>query len=185
MGSYAADIPKDLQINKGKIFKALAENDLVELRRISNYYYNINGIYQRTCNYFAFLYRYDWYVAPEIYDKSVKEEKILTDFAKALRILDNSYLKKMFGSIALEIIKNGCYYGYIVPSTERLVLQPLPANYCRSRYFIGDNPAVEFNMKFFDTFKDIGYRMKVLKLFPEEFQKGYVLYKQGKLISEV
>ena len=40
-------------------------------------------------------------------------------------------------------------------------------------------------MKFFDTFKDIGYRMKVLKLFPEEFQKGYVLYKQGKLISEV
>ena len=91
----------------------------------------------------------------------------------------------MFGSIALEIIKNGCYYGYIVPSTERLVLQPLPANYCRSRYFIGDNPAVEFNMKFFDTFKDIGYRMKVLKLFPEEFQKGYVLYKQGKLISEV
>jgi hypothetical protein len=32
-------------------------------------------------------------------------------------------------------------------------------------------------MKFFDNFKDIGYRMNVLKLFPEEFSKGYVLYK--------
>ena len=27
--------------------------------------------------------------------------------------------------------------------------------------------------------------MKVLKLFPDEFQKGYVLYKQGKLVSDV
>lgn len=39
-------------------------------------------------------------------------------------------------------------------------------------------------MRFFDTFKDISYRLKVLKLFPEEFQKGYLLYKQGKLPAE-
>jgi len=37
-------------------------------------------------------------------------------------------------------------------------------------------------MAFFDEkFTDVGYRMKVLKMFPEEFQKGYVLYKSGKL----
>lgn len=36
-------------------------------------------------------------------------------------------------------------------------------------------------MRFFDTFRDMNYRLKVLKLFPEEFAKGYVLYKQGKL----
>ena len=40
-------------------------------------------------------------------------------------------------------------------------------------------PAIEFNMKFFDTFIDIQYRMKVLNLFPEEFKKGYILYRQG------
>lgn len=40
-------------------------------------------------------------------------------------------------------------------------------------------------MSFFDDkFHDIAYRMKVLKMFPEEFAKGYALYKQGKLISE-
>lgn len=39
-------------------------------------------------------------------------------------------------------------------------------------------------MKFFDTFRDPGYRMRVLKLFPEEFQKGYMLYKQGKLVPD-
>lgn len=30
----------------------------------------------------------------------------------------------------------------------------------------------------------MNYRLKVLKLFPEEFTKGYVLYKQGKLALE-
>lgn len=183
LGSYKTDLPKHLHISKGMIYKALAENDLVELRRISNHYYNLSGIYSRICNYLAFLYRYDWYVAPEIYDDSIKEDKVLKDFSKMLNYLDNSYLKKLFGEIALEIIKNGCYYAYIVPSTNGLILQQLPVDYCRSRFFVENNPAVEFNMKFFDTFSDISYRMKVLKLFPEEFQKGYVLYKQGKLTS--
>ena len=39
---------------------------------------------------------------------------------------------------------------------------------------------IEFNMRFFDDqFPDINYRMRVLKMFPDEFLKGYVLYKQG------
>ena len=37
-------------------------------------------------------------------------------------------------------------------------------------------------MKFFDeNFRDIETKMKVIKMFPKEFAKGYVLYKQGKL----
>jgi hypothetical protein len=46
-------------------------------------------------------------------------------------------------------------------------------------------PAIEFNMKFFDTFRDINYRMRVLNLFPDEFKKGYMLYKQGKLLPDI
>ena len=154
------------------------------MRNISNFYYSISGIYQRVCNYFAFLYRYDWYVVPEIYDKAIKEDKIMKDFSRILNFLDNSYIKKICGDIALEVIKNGAYYGYIVPNASGLILQQLPVEFCRSRYSVGGFPAVEFNMKFFDTFKDPAYRMKVLKLFPDEFAKGYILYKQGKLISE-
>nr|DAN97138.1 MAG TPA: portal protein [Caudoviricetes sp.] len=32
-------------------------------------------------------------------------------------------------------------------------------------------------MKFFDTFGNTEYRMKMLNLFPAEFSKGYMLYK--------
>ena len=84
----------------------------------------------------------------------------------------------------MSAIKDGAYYGYIVPSNTSLVLQQLPVNYCRSRYSKNNIPVVEFNMKYFDTFKDPAYRIKVLKMFPEEFAKGYVLYKEGKLITE-
>lgn len=101
-----------------------------------------------------------------------------------LNYFDNSYIKKICGDIALQVVKNGCYYGYIVPSEKNLILQELPVRYCRTRYSVNNTPVVEFDMRFFDTFRDMNYRLKVLKLFPEEFAKGYVLYKQGKLALE-
>ena len=171
--------------NKGLIMKALADNDIETLRQVSNYFYKTNGIYQKACNYFAFLYRYDWYVVPEILEEDkekAKPEKVLLDFSKILNYLDNSHIKQLCGEIALEVIKSGAYYGYIVPSESGLVLQQLPIAYCRSRYKIGTSPAVEFNMKYFDdAFKDINYRMRILNLFPKEFAKGYMMYKQHKL----
>ena len=51
-------------------------------------------------------------------------------------------------------------------------MQQLPIGYCRSRYKVGTMPAVEFNMKYFDdALKIWPYRMRVLNLFPKEFQR--------------
>lgn len=171
--------------DKDTIVRALSELDYAELRKISNFYYNMDGIYQRLCKYIAFLYRYDWYVIT--YRGSTKEDdpKLLTDFSNVLSFLDNSNVKKLCGDICLNILKNGCYYGYVVPNDEKLVLQDLPVSYCRSRYSANGNAAVEFNMKYFDDqFRDTQYRLKVLQLFPKEFSKGYLLYKEGKLKAE-
>ena len=131
------------------------------------------------------MYRYDWYIVPEVYDKDVKEEKVVSDFVKLLNYLDGSYVKKVCSDIALNVVRNGAYYGYITDSDSGIVLQELPIGYCRQRYNIGNKPAIEFNMRFFDDkFSDTQYRLKVLNMFPKEFSKGYVLYKQGKLIDD-
>lgn len=53
--------------SKSVILKALTEKDLATIRDISEFYYNTKGIYSRQCNYFAYLFRYDWYIVPEIY----------------------------------------------------------------------------------------------------------------------
>lgn len=169
--------------NKAFILQTISERNLPLIREISNYFYNTNGIYSKVCDYFAYLYRYDWYITPEIKDESEKSfEKALIDFNNILGYLDNSHVKKVCGEIASEVVKNGAYYGYISPSRDGLVLQQLPINYCRTRFNIGDMPVIEFDMRFFDeNFRDVNYRMKILRMFPKEFQKGYVLYKQGKL----
>lgn len=168
--------------DKRNVLRAMSEKNIAQLREISDYFFQTSGIYEKACKYFATMYRYDWYVVPEIYGDNVKEEKVVKDFTKILNYLDNSYVKKLCGDIALKVVKDGAYYAYIVEGTDGLILQELPIGYCRSRFFVGNQPAIEFNMKFFDEkFADINYRMRVLKMFPSEFAKGYLLYKQGKL----
>ena len=172
-------------ISKGVVLKALFDNDVQKLREISNYFYKTNGIYQRLCNYIATMYRYDWYVVPEVYKEGTKGEEIIKDLHKVLNFMDNSYISKICGEMALGVVKNGAYYGYLVPTSTGVIVQELPINYCRARYNVGNLPAVEFNMRFFDVaFPDTNYRMKVLNLFPEEFKKGYHAYKKNLLKDE-
>ena len=167
------------------ILKSLYDNDYAEMREISKFYFETSGIYSRLCKYMAYMYRYDWMVTPYINDEVASEkdkDTALTDFYKILLYLDNSELKKLFGEIALKVIKNGCYYGYLVPTTKRITVQELPVNYCRSRFIVNGRPAIEFNMRYFDlAFKDTTQRVKMLNLFPAEFKRGYILYKEGKL----
>lgn len=183
MENYKSEYAEAGQISKQGIYNAIISNDVQEMRRISNLFYKLNGIYQRVCDYFSYLYRFDWYMMPQIYSDSINEEKVLKEFSNALTFFDNSYIKQLGGKICAKVVRDGCYYGYIIDNPDQLIIQQLPIEYCRTRYMVGNKPAVEFNMKFFDTFPNTTYRQKVLGLFPTEFQKGYVLYKQGKLMD--
>ena len=171
--------------NKENVLRAIYNYDLPQMREISDFFYKSSGIYSRILRYMAFMYRYDWYITPYVNDEKVKKEKVLDGFGKSLQLLDNFHVKKTLGDIALKTLRYGAYYGYKIETKQGIVLQELPSNYCRSMFFCGDKPAVEFNMKFFDAhFRDTTQRMKVLKMFPEEFSKGYALYKQGKLVPD-
>ena len=170
---------------KQAIFKSLYDNNYIEMREISKFYFETSGIYSRLCKYMAYMYRYDWMVTPYINEDTANEKDqnaALTEFYKILLYLDNSELKRLFGEIALKVVKNGCYYGYLIPTSKRITVQELPVNYCRSRFIVNGRPAIEFNMRYFDlAFKDATQRMKILNIFPSEFKKGYILYKEGKL----
>ena len=170
---------------KDAILKTIYDNNFEEMREISNFYFETSGIYSRLCKYMAYMYRYDWMVTPYINEETATEkdqDNALIEFYKILLYLDNSELKRLFGEIALKVVKNGCYYGYLIPTSKRITVQELPVNYCRSRFIVNGRPAVEFNMRYFDlAFKDTTQRIKMLNLFPSEFKKGYILYKEGKL----
>ena len=171
--------------DKATVLRAINNCDFDTMRDISNFFFKTNGIYNRLCRYMAYLYRYDWLITPYVYSDSIKTEKVQEGFYKALTYLDNFEAKKFFGEVALKVIRFGCYYGYKIPMSNKMTIQELPQNYCRSRFSVNGRPAVEFNMKYFDdAFKDATQRMKILNLFPDEFKKGYIKYKEGKLPPE-
>lgn len=175
--------------DKKNVLKAIHKGDIALMREMSNFFYKTSGIYSRLCRYMAYLYRYDWMVTPyvneEQTDNTKVQDTVLENFYKVLLYLDNFEVKRFFGEVALKVIRNGCYYGYLIPQSNRVDVQELAPNYCRSRFSVNGRPAVEFNMKFFDdTFKDTTQKMKMLNLFPAEFKKGYILYKEGKLLPQ-
>lgn len=169
-------------IKRKDVVRALYERNMTALRRYSQIFFDTNGIYSRLCRYMAYMYRYDWFVTPVVFDDRIKPDKIVEGWYKSSVLLENSRLKKQFGDIALKVIKDGCYYGYMVEQKAAVYLQELPVGYSRSRYKLNGKYAVEFNVKYFDDeFKDVNYRLRVLKMFPKEFQKAYVSYKNGTL----
>lgn len=183
LGDYKKINPR--LADKEEVLRAIHNADYETMRDISNFFYKSSGIYNRLCRYMAYLYRYDWMITPYVVSDSLKNEKVLEVFDKALRYLDNFEVKKFFGEVALKVIRYGCYYGYLIPQADRMVVQELSPKYCRSRYQVNGRPAVEFNMKFFDdTFRDTAQKMKMLNLFPKEFKKGYILYKEGRLPAD-
>lgn len=182
--------------DKEYVLNAIYKGDLPTLRAISEFFYKTSGIYARLCRYLAYLYKYDWYVIPYVqggdtYPADDKEKtdisaknvnKILDNFFKTLNYLDNFKAKLVFGDIALKVIRFGCYYGYVEHTPNGPTIQELPPTYCRSRYKVKNRPVVEFNMRYFiDTYKDPEYRSRILKMFPEDFQRGFKLYMKGQL----
>lgn len=173
---------RDRYITRADIDLALADRNIIELRRISDTFFVQSGIYSRLCRYMAYLYKYDWVMTPVVNDDRVKDKTVIDGFRQCSLFIENSDIKKLFGDIALKVVKNGCYYGYLVKSNERIVIQELPANYCRIRYEVNGEQAVEFNIKFFEeNFPDPAYRMRVINLFPVEFRKAYVAWKENRL----
>lgn len=170
------------KINRQAVERAIDQQNIAEMREISRYFFISSGIYSRLCRYMAFLYRYDYFTTPIVYDNKLKNEKVIEGWYKSCTLLDNSRLKKLFGEIALKVIKDGCYYGYTLEQKDKSTIQELPIKYCRSRYELNGRAAVEFNIKYFDdNFADINYRLRVLKMFPKEFQQAYLSFKHGTL----
>lgn len=183
--NYTINIYEKLNPSLGKkenVMRAITTGDVAKMREISDFFFKVCGIYSRLCRYIAKMYRFDWYVIPNISTDKPNIDKINRDFYKVLGTLEDFNPKKQLGDIALKVVRYGAFYGYKVYNGSEVAIQELPSNYCRSRFSVNGKPVVEFLMQYFDdAFKDEKTRERILKVFPKDFQKGYRLYKKGKL----
>ena len=190
--------------DKKEVLMAINTGNIERMRQISNFFYKTSGIYARLCKYMAYLYKYDWFITPYIENceglldqnsglgdvgtgqtqaNNKARKKQFANFFKVLKYFEAFQVKRFCGEVALKVIRNGCYYGYLIPRPNRMTVQELPIKYCRTCYKVDNRPVVQFNMHYFDDhFHDERQRQAILKLFPPEFKKGYNLYRKGKLI---
>ena len=173
-----------------KMIETTKGTDLKQIRSLSKYFFQTNGVYARAVRYLADIYKYDFLLYPNLdLDLEMTDEfsdKILKKFNVLLEHFDNSAIQLMCRKWANVVCIEGCYYGYICDDVnDKLVVQDLPVDFCRSRFLYKGMPLVEFNVQYFDKVtSDQKYREKLLGLFPEEFQVGYRKYKAGKLPAE-
>lgn len=172
------------------LFKIVSGTDNLRKKELSKWYANKNGIYSRAVRYISDIYRFDYMLYPNLdLDDDLKEEKqkaIRKKFNSVLEHFDNSAIQLICRKWAQQVCLEGAYYGYICDDVDdKLVIQDLPSDYCRSRFLHRGLPLVEFNVRYFDkATNDIEFRKKLLAMFPEEIQIGYRKYDQGKLPAE-
>ena len=109
--------------DKKNVITAIEQCKISEMQEISNFFFKTSGIYSRLCRYMAYLYRYDWMLTPYIKDKKQSKDKIVNGFQKTLDYLDDFGVKRFCGEIALKVIRNGCYYGYIIEQKDTAMIQ--------------------------------------------------------------
>jgi hypothetical protein len=178
-GVYAINYktkPTYLKYTKETVMKALEAGNITTLRNISNYFFNVSGEYRRILHYFSSILTFDYLVVPRVYDDSIDYSKNLD---KILKYTDNANIKETNRFITFITLLDGTFYGYERTLGENTVLQQLPFEYCRSKFKVNNNHSVEFNLRFFDQYKDSEQKIEVFSAFPEEFFDAYLEYKHG------
>jgi len=165
------------------VVKAIESREYENIRGISKHFFYTSGIYGRVCRYLAYLPTYDYLVTPYMKQTQLSDtSSFLVDFNRALSFLDSMNLKTKLKEIALKVVVEGVFYGYLRKNGEVGVIQDLPARYCRSLYKVNGRPCVQFNVKYFDIqYKDTEIRKVVLRSMPEEIVNGYISYKNGNI----
>jgi hypothetical protein len=83
-------------------------------------------------------------------------------------------------------LKNGIYNGILRTDGDKVTIQDLPLQYCRTRFKDFNNLNIlEFNILYFETITDEKARAEAIASFPEEIQKAWKAWKKkgNKLID--
>ena len=157
--------------------RAIRNENNIEARRLSHYFYRKSGTYQRIINHYATILDYSYLLIPHLSNKvSYKSDTFLEkDYQKVLEMIDSTRLQENFSRWALEVLIYGEYFGLVKALDKKeIIFIDLPREYCRSttKDFYG-NDIVEFNLLYFNTILDMEKREEILSIYPEVIVSSY------------
>lgn len=154
-------------VTRDSIITAINTKNVLNLRKISSYFWTASGEYRRLVSYMANILTFDHVLIPRVPEEVLGQPAFKTALEEAELYLQNSAVKQTSYEIALALVRDGAYYGYEREVQGKYIFQPLDPNFCRSHYKINNNYAIEFDLSFFDNDRD----GTLLAAFPKEFTK--------------
>lgn len=114
-------------------------------------------------------------VIPQFEQGKGSKAQIVKAFNNACSFVEALDIKNLLTRITREWLKSGIYYGILQELGNRVVVQDLPVEYCRTRYKDFNNLNVlEFNVLYFEAnFQDDKLRNAALLNYPESIQEGW------------
>lgn len=163
---------------------ALTSKDRLELIDMSNYFFATSGEYRNLIYRLSNMNIYRYVITPlKTYDGKGKNnnKNITKQYQNVMDYSIKTKIESMCNNIDFYVLRDGGFFGYEREIGKDIVMQQLPARYCRSRYTDPNgNYMVEFNVKFFDdNFKNSDARFLIFEQMPEEFEQLYNEYKAG------
>lgn len=166
---------------KEQINSYIENNNVDKLREISNYFFLASGQYRGLIQYLSNILTFDYLIVPKVKKSDVlKSERFERDYQYILDYTDNSYIEETERFITLITLLDGVFYGYERQIDHVVSIQQLPPQYCRSKYKVNGTYGVEFDLRFFDMYRDTELKLKLFEMFPREFLDYYLDYKNGK-----
>lgn len=160
----------------------IRQGDLDSLRELSLYYYRTNSEYRENIDFLATLPLYDTIVTPIFEDGKGSKAQIVKSFYNACGFVDKLDVKNTFTRITKSWLINGMYNGILREQGNKVSIQDLPLEFCRTRFKDYNNLNVlEFNVTYFDRkFPDERERARILETFPEVVQIAWRNWKEKK-----
>lgn len=168
---------------KEDIHRIITSGSAVDKAMLSEYFFQISGVYKRIILHYATFLTYSWLLVPHMrkYTDKLGDKKNKQTYFDAAEFCSIFGIERQCALFARNVLVYGAYYGIIHDSGSSVAIQALPFQYCRSRFKNHqDIDIIEFNVKFFDDkIKDEKLKAEILKTYPKVIQKGYKEYKRG------
>lgn len=146
-----------------------------QLRNAVIYLYGASSHFRRLIQYFASLSDLSYIVSPfKIDTASAKPNSIRRNYHKVLNLLSSMDIKNQFKKILTVCLREDVFYGTMWVSTDSIIIQQLPSDYCAIEVIEDNVLNVSFDFSYFNA------NPSYLENYQEEFKVKYELYKNGR-----
>ena len=143
-----------------------------QLRHSVNYIYAASSLFRRLIQYFVGLSDLAFVVSPRVDPKTANIGSVNRNYRKVLSAMTAMHVKTQLPKILTVCLREDVYYGTMWVTTDDIIIQQLPSDYCQISTIEENVPNVTFDFSYFDARQDL------LEYYPEEFRRKYQQYRK-------